>query len=61
MSFLYSHILSVYEDDGTKGQLFLSGVGMLGKGELLGVLGIKAVLTVMDPWACSHYKVLEKA
>lgn len=61
MSFPYSHILSVNEGEDTKGQLFLSGVGMLAKGELLTALGIGAVLTVMDPWACSHYKVLEKA
>lgn len=60
MSFPYSHVLSMGEE-GMRGQLFLSGVGMLAKGELLSALGVGAVLSVMDPWACGHYKVREKA
>lgn len=60
MSFPYSHILSLSEEEGERGQLYLSSVGMLAKGELLGALRVGAVLSVMDEWAFTHYKVKAK-
>lgn len=57
MSYDCAHIISLSEEP-SRGQLYLSGVGMLARPEVLrDILRVGAVLSVMDPWAFGHYKV----
>ncbi len=57
-----SHIINIFSKEGEnppldKGNLYLSGVNVLGKPDLMKNKQIGCVLTIIDKWTYNHYKV----